>query len=84
LNASTADLVIRIEGLPQNLSGISPAVKALAGALPAHTKQIEALVGVIKTANTQAPPETPEPFKADGPDTNWQAQIPPSPFEEGE
>jgi len=83
LIVSLDELSAQVTGLPFNVRGIVPAVTGLLAGLQKHTEQVKALVAVIEAANQpgatpSAPPqEPPPPFNPDGPDTNWNAEIPP-------
>lgn len=81
-NNSLSDLAVALHGLPQNLYGISPAMAKLADGVTLHEAQMAGLVNVIAEANKGLPADRPEKFDENGKDTNWQASIPPSPFEE--
>lgn len=79
------ELAAQVQGLPWNLKGIVPAITELVVEVQKHGEQVRALVGVIEAANQagEAPTvnmpqakEPPPPFLENGPDTNWNAEIP--------
>jgi len=74
--AGLTELAQMLHGLPQNLYGVSPALAKLADGVTAHEAQVAGLVAIIADANKAIPPDKPEPFIADGKDTNWKVSIP--------
>lgn len=81
---SLDELSAQMQGLPWNLRGMVPAINAMASELNRHTAQVQALVAVVQVANQPgapaslagAPQEPPPPFDPNGPETNWNTEIP--------
>lgn len=84
LAAAMNELAHALQGLPQNLYGVAPALAKLAEGVVKHESQVAGLVAVIADANKNAPVDKAEPFDGNGKDANWTASIPQSAFGEEE